>query len=203
MSFARLQRFTEEMYERKYNQLTPQQQENHPSQIPLRYCYPLSKRFDLKSVKPTETEKNRNQCATRQTIIDFFKFTFTVEMSEGVPDDLIFNADECSAEVGIPNKVLVPPSAKRGSYENEFSNNHHIISMVTLNAAGDQITPYLILPLKNLPRNIAPMVAKQQLNVGGSENGYITDENFIEWSNCFIEYVKTLKSERNYPPDQR
>ena len=47
MSFARLQRFTEEMYERKYNQLTPQQQENHPSQIPLRCSYPLSKRFDL------------------------------------------------------------------------------------------------------------------------------------------------------------
>ena len=41
--------------------------------------------------------------------------------------------------------------------------------MVVLNSAGDAIPPYLILPLKYLPRNVAPMVARNQLNVSGSE----------------------------------
>lgn len=61
----------------------------------MNHCYPLSKGFDLNSIKPTSTEKDRNECATRQTIIDFFEYTFTLEMAEGVPDDLTFNADEC------------------------------------------------------------------------------------------------------------
>lgn len=203
LSFSRLQTFCEELYDKKYSQLTPHQQENRPFQIPMNHCYPLSKRFDLKSIKPTTTEKDRNEYATRQTIIDFFEYTFTLEMAEGVPDDLTFNADECSADVGIPTKVLVPPGAKRGPYENKFADNLHITAMVALNAAGDAIPPYLILPLKYLPRNVAPMVARNQLNVGGSENGYMTDENFANWAIWFIEFVNDLKKQRKYSSNQR
>lgn len=89
--------------------------------------------------------------------------------------------DKCLADVGCPTKVLVPPGTKRRTYENRFSNNLHIASMVAINAADDYITPNLILPLKYLPRNIAPIASKNQINVGCGENGYIYDENFDKW----------------------
>lgn len=105
------------------------------------------------------------------TIIElaFDKFLAEEVLLVVVVLDKFVQTNECSADVGIPTKVLVPPGAKRGPYENKFADNLHITAMVALNAAGDAIPPYLILPLKYLPRNVAPMVARNQLNVSGSE----------------------------------
>lgn len=92
--------------------------------------------------------------------------TYTQEMAEGVPEDLVFNADEIFAEVGMPTKVLVPPNEKRGPYINEFDQNSHITAMVTINSAGDMFPPFLILPLMYLPKNLSPMVLRCQMNIG-------------------------------------
>ena len=120
-----------------------------------------------------------------------------------MPEDLVFNADETSAEVGMPIKVLVLQSSKRGFFENEFKKNIHITAMVAINAAGNEITPYLILPLKYLPRNITHLIARSKLNVGGSSNDEMTEENCEEWSIWFIQYVINLKKQRNCKYDQR
>ena len=125
-------------------------------------------------------EKERNECATTQTVIDLFTNTFTEKVAEGVPEDLFFNADEMFSEVGVPTKVLVPPNEKRGTRVNDFSDNSHITAMVTINCAGDMFPPFLILPLVYLPRNISPMVVRGQMNVGRFQNGYMTDETFSD-----------------------
>ena len=51
--------------------------------------------------------------------------TYTQEMAEGVPDDLVFNADEIFAEVGVPTKVLIPPNEKN-EIRMSFSNLAHL-----------------------------------------------------------------------------
>ena len=75
--------------------------------------------------------------------------------------------------------------------------------MVTINAAGDALAPYLLLPLKYLPRDIATFVVRGRINVGGSSNGYMQDQNFEEWSNWFIQMVIQLRKDRGYPTNQR
>lgn len=47
------------------------------------------------------------------------------------------------------------------------------------------------------------MVVRGQMNVGGSQNGYMTDETFSDWAEWFIEMVKELKQQRNYAPEPR
>lgn len=112
-------------------------------------------------------DKDRNECSTSQTVIDFFNNTFTEKVAEGVPEDLFFNADEMSADIGQPRKVLIPPNEKRGTRVNEFSEISHVTAMVTINVAREMFPPFLILPLAYLPRNISPMIIRGQMNIGG------------------------------------
>lgn len=88
-------------------------------------------------------------------------------MAEGVPDDLVFNADEIFAEVGVPAKVLVPSNEKIEPYINDFDQNSHVTAMVTINAAGDMFPLFMILPLMYLQKNLSPMVLRRQMNIGG------------------------------------
>ena len=203
MRYKTLQSSLEKEYAKKLAKLTPEQQENFPLQLPSDYCYTTKKRFKLNTATPTVAEKDRNQCSTTQTITDFYNQTFTESICENVPDDLTFNADETHAEIGIAEKVLKPPGAKRPSLENEFSKNPHITAMVTLNAAGDSFPPYLLMPLKYLPRDVATFVVRDRIIIGGSSNGYMQDENFAAWADWFIQKVVDIRSDRGYAPDRK
>ena len=166
MQMRQLQKTAEQIYTREYSKLTPKQQEKARDNLPNGYCYSLAKRFDLTRVKPTVVGKERSEGATTQTIIDFFNITFTEQIAQDVPEDLIFNADETHAEVGTPEKVLVPDGIKAATCSNNFEKNQHVTAMVTINAAGDLFQPYLLLPLAYLPRNIAPFCHKRTNDCG-------------------------------------
>ena len=203
MTYTQLQNSLEENYSKKLEKLTPQQRKNYPQYLPTDYCYTTKKRFKLNTAKPTVAEKDRNICSTTQTITDFYNLTFTETLSEGVPPDLTFNADETHAEVKIAEKVLVPHGAKRAAVENEFSKTPHITAMVTLNAAGDQFPPYLLVPLKYLPRDLATLVLRDRIVIGGSTNGYMEDDNFASWTEWFIQRVNELRKARQYAPNRK
>ena len=112
---------------------------------------------------PIQTGKERNECVTSQTIHDFYYYTYTSEIVQGVPQNLVFKADEISTEVGIPDKVLVPSGTKVASVERKFDKNLHVTALVTLNASSDSIPLFLLLLLKYLPINITPHVSRGQM----------------------------------------
>ena len=203
MTYKQLQNSAQSIYKRELLKLTPDQQEKKPATLPPGYCYTLAKRFEIHATKPIIGEKDRNKAATTQTIQDFFNHTYTSKMAEGVPEDMIFNADETHAEIGNPEKVLVPEGAKGATSTNPFDKNLHITAMVPLNAAGDSIPPFIILPLKYLPKNMIPFIARNQVLIGGTSNGYMTDDAFEHWSKWFIQYIIDLRAERSYAKDQR
>ena len=171
MDYRGLQKQCEDIYTANFSKFSEKTREKKPSQLRPKYCYSCAERFNFKPVTPTTMDKDRNECSTSQTVIDFFNNTFTEKVAEGVPEDLSFNADEMSADIGQPRKVLIPPNEKRGTRVNEFSENSHVTAMVTINVAGEMFPPFLILPLAYLPRNISPMVIRGQMNIGGPKMG--------------------------------
>ena len=45
-------------------------------------------------------------------------------MIQGVPPQLVLNADETSVEVSLPKKVLIPDGKKEGKSIDKFQNHH-------------------------------------------------------------------------------
>ena len=132
MSYKSMQRQLEENYNKRLARSTTKHREKLPNKLRPDYCYTTKKRFKLDTVKPAQAEKDRNECATTQTIKDFYTNTFIEDILEHIPDDITCNADDTHAEVGIPDKVLVPPESKRPSVENEFDKSQHVTAMVTI-----------------------------------------------------------------------
>ena len=203
MHYGKLQDILQNMYSTIYNGFSEKTKEKRPKDLPKKYCYSAAKRLNLNTQKPKIMEYKRIEHATSQTIIDFFIHTYTKEFSLGIHDDLCFNADETHAEIKPPTKVILPDGIEQGVMCDKFTTNSHITAMITINAAGDQIPPYLLLPKVLLPKTCITFVQKKYLNIGGSPNGWMNDENFVEWGKWFIAFVIELRKERGYPPDQR
>ena len=111
-----------------------------------KYVYNVKKHLDFKAIKPTIVDKSRIKCSTSATIEHFFNNILTEELLNGIPSNLIFNADETHVEVGTPSKVIVSSNSTSGVRENKFENTSHITAMITINAAGDDFEIYVLIP---------------------------------------------------------
>ena len=183
--------------------MTPEQREKYPENLRKNFKYEVASRLKLNVKTPIAAEKSRNDCATTGTIEYFFDNTYSDEMFQGVPKQLCFNADETSVEISLPRKIIIPQGEKEGRKIEKFNISCHISAMVTLNANGDDFAPYIIVPLKNLPKDLAPLIAGGKINIGGSPNGWMNDECFSNWSKTFIQRVKEIRKMYNFDLSQK
>ena len=75
--------------------------------------------------------------------------------------------------------------------------------MITINAVGDDFEPYIIAPLINLPKEELDLVRRKKVIIGGSQNGWMTDETFQSWAKWLILKVISIREQRNYQPSQK
>ena len=190
-------------YAKRISSMSSEAREKYPSTFRKNYVYEVSRRFQLNTKEPIQLDKDRNECATSETVEYFFEHVFTKELCEGVPPQLFLNADETSIEVGLPRKIIIPKGEKQGWKVDNFDKASHITAMITINAAGDDFAPYVIAPLKRLPKDLTQFVAGGKINIGGSPNGWINDECFTEWSNWLITRVKEIRETYGFDPTKR
>ena len=163
----------------------------------------MDSKLQFNTAAPTPAEKDRNECSTSATVHYFFENTFTREFCEGVPPELFLNADETSVEVGLPRKIILPAGETQGRKVDKFATSSHITSMITINATGDDFTPYVIAPLKRMPKDIEALVASGKITFGGSPNGWMNDECFENWSEWLIKRVQRIREVYGHAHDQR
>ena len=135
----------ENHYTKKLAAMTPKKREKYPPSLRKNYVYEMGSKLQFNTAAPTPAEKDRNECSTSATVHYFFENTFTREFCEGVPPELFLNADETSVEVGLPRKIILPAGETLGRKVDKFATSSHIASMITINATGDDFTPYVIL----------------------------------------------------------
>ena len=193
----------EKHYYEKLSTIIPEKREKYPPNLRKNYVYEIGKKYDFNTKIPTPAEKDRNECSTTETVHYFFENTFTEEFVEGVPPELFLNVDETSVEVGLPRKIILPPGESRATKVDKFNFSSHITAMVTINATGDDFTPYVITPLKRMPKDLTKLVASKKINIGGSTNGWMDDECFAEWTSWLITRVAEIRQLYNYAPDTR
>lgn len=62
--------------------------------------------------------------------------------------------------------------------------------LACVTADGQRVPRYLIFPLKHLPTTRDSRVKNKQLDVGGQAQGWVTKENFKEYSKILVDFVK-------------
>ena len=198
-----VRRIMEKQYITKIRRMSDEAREKCPLHLRKNYVYEVSKQYNFNTKTPTLAEKERNVCSTTATVNSFFENTFTEKFCEGVPPQLFLNADETSIEIGLPRKVIIPPNEKTGRKIDEFISASHISAMITLNVTGDDFAPFILAPLKHLPKDITSLVLGGKVTVGGSQNGWMTDECFEKWAEWLIRRVAELRASYNFDADQR
>ena len=193
----------EDHYAKKLASMTSEASEKYPPTLRKNYVYEIGKKYEFNTKTPLPAEQNRNECSTTGTVHYFFENTFTREFCEGVPPELFLNADETSVEVGLPRKVILPPGAKDGRKVDKFAAASHITAMITINATGDDFTPYVIVPLKRAPKDVSTLVASGKITLGGSPNGWMDDECFENWAIWFVDCVFEIREAYGHDRTQR
>lgn len=202
-NYTQLRKLIDIDYRNQIDQMTPDAREKYPTNLRKNYVYELSRQLQLNTKKPTLEEKDRNKFSTTETVKDFFNLTYTDEMIQGVPPQLILNADETSVEVSLPKKVLIPDGEEEGKSIDKFSKSSHISAMITINANGDDFQPYVLVPLKYAPKDLLTAIAAGKITIGGSPNGWMNDICFEEWSKWLIQKVQNLRKTYNYDAEQK
>lgn len=60
-----------------------------------------------------------------------------------------------------------------------------------------------MVPLKNLPKVLTPLVVGQKIDIGWSPNGWIDDKCFINWAKKFIIRVNEIRKLYNFDQHQK
>lgn len=201
--YERLREIVDADYRSKIDQMEPEAREKFPKNLRKNYIYELSRQLKLNPKKPVIEEKDRNKCSTTETVHDFFEYTYTEEMIQDVPPQLILNADETSVEVSLPKKVLVPDKKQDAKSIDKFSISSHISAMITINATGDDFPPYVLIPLKNIPKDLLSSVASGKITIGGSPNGWMNDDCFEEWAKWLIQKVVNIRETYHFDKNRK
>lgn len=202
-NYTRLREIVDNDYRNRIDEMEPEAREKFPKNLRKNYIYELSRQINLNPKKPVLEEKDRNKCSTSETVHDFFEYTYTEEMIQDVPPQLVLNSDETSVEVSLPKKVLVPEKKQEGKSIDKFSISSHISAMVTINASGDDFPPYVLVPLKNVPKDLLTFVASGKITIGGSPNGWMNDDCFEEWAKWLIQKVANIRETYNFDKNRK
>lgn len=201
--YSDVSNYIEDSYRAKLNRITLQCREKYPQNLRKNYKHEVARLLKLNVKTPQINEKLRNDCVTTETIHYFFDNTYNEKMCTGVPPQLCFNADETSVEVGDPKKIIIPAEEKEGRKINKFKASSHISALIVINAVGDDINHFVIVPLKNLPRDLTPLVVGQKINIVGSQNGWIDDNCFFNWAKKIVIRVNEIREIYNFDKHQK
>lgn len=114
-----------------------------------------------------------------------------------VPPSLIFNMDETMIE-SRPSRsyVWVPREYEAVKKHAELNGSLHITLVFCISASGGHVKPLAILPMKNFPGSLAPLI--DAFHWCGQDNGWMIEELFQEWViDIFIPHVKSVRSSLN------
>lgn len=167
---ARIRDIVDADYRGHYVQMKPEACEKFSKNLRKNYIYELSRHLELNQKKPVIEEKDRNKCSTTETVHGFSEYTYIEKMIQDVPPQLILNVDETSVEVSLQKKVLVLDKKQEGRSIDKFSISPHISAMITINVAGDDFPPYVLIPLKSIPKDLLSSVVPGKITIGVSPN---------------------------------
>lgn len=54
--------------------------------------------------------------------------------------------------------------------------------MITINSVGDDFPPYVLIPLKSIPKDLLSSAASGKITIGVSPIGSMNDDCFEEWA---------------------
>ena len=75
----------------------------------------------------------------------------------------------------------------------------HVTMLACVTVDGSKLPPFLIFPLKTLPKSLDERIKKNQLYVGGQDNGCITMQNFKEYAKVLVDWVKSHRQFHKLP----
>jgi len=155
----------------------------------MEWVVDFMKRNGLSNRNNHSLEKERSQNANVKIITEWFRNVYTEDEAKKYKSYMIGNLDETML-VARNNLVCVVKRGSRFAITQEDDIAEHVTMLACVTADGQKVPPYLIFPLKTLPTTLDSRVKNKQLYVGGQAQGWITKENFKEYTKVLIEFVK-------------
>lgn len=115
-------------------------------------------------------------------------------MLQGLVHDnpyLIYNVDETSVCSNRKGKLVVPEG--KNPFVSEEQMFGHMTAVLSCNAAGEALDPFLILPtLMNLPSELVEL--QSQCVFATSPSGWMTSHIFLIWTLFFVSEVNQRRN---------
>ena len=158
------------------------------------YSYHFVKRNE-KIIKPASMvriDPNKKKC-TRKKVEKFFNnLSFLSENKEYLPE-MIWNFDETMVRWNSKRCKVLVPSYKKNGLKKEKKPLFHITLGIFINASGDHCKPFIILPLKNIPKNISRQTI-ELFSWSGQNNGWINEQIFKESiEKIFLRKIREIR----------
>ena len=147
--------------------------------------------FSLKT--SVEIERGRLTCVYSHNLMAFL--SFVGNLTKEVPPELVFNCDETMMSSKRLFKALTVTDR---AVTEQALNFQHMTAMITINAVGSRVPPFIILPrLCTLPSSIAKYYP--QCWFASSSNGWMTRWLFTCYIVNFVHWLSHYR--RHLPPD--
>ena len=152
----------------------------------------LQHSFTLKTV--VEIDRNRYNAGYKEDIKNWLS-RISARVFH-IPPELVFNADETMIS---GKRVYKGITYSERAISQERMSFAHMTAMITINAAGLKVPPYIILSgLMNLPSSLESF--KSHAWFGSSANGWMTKKIFLAWCVNFANWMTHFRSQ--LPPDK-
>ena len=141
----------------------------------------LQHSFTLKNVQ--ELDRNRYKAGYEDDLKDWLLKIAQKVLQ--VPPELIFNSDETMISGKRVYKGITDGNRAIAQENMVFA---HMTAMITINAAGIKVPPYIILSgLMNFPNSLQCFNSLSWF--GSSANGWMTKNLFLSWSINFVHWL--------------
>ena len=147
--------------------------------------------FTLKS--SVEIERGRLTTIYSQNLISFL--TFLGNLTRDVPPQLLFNCDETMMS---SKRLYKAVTVTDRAVTEEPITFQHMTAMVTINAVGSRVPPFIILPnLRTLPASLSKYYPECWF--ASSSNGWMTRSLFTTYVVNFVHWLSHYR--RQLPPE--
>ncbi len=156
------------------------------------------KRNELKKLASTNMEKNRLEMGTTGNIKYWFEEIYSKIDLNKFDFRMIGNCDE-SMLTSKSRLICIVKRNSRFAIISEDENNEHITIMTTCTANGDYMPLLMIIPLKNLPKELDQLVKAGKIEVTCQESGWIDKVTFSNWSKSFVKWIVQRRKNFSLP----
>lgn len=148
----------------------------------------FAEKYGFSIKRAVEIERDRLRSVHLENLKQFL--SWIAPMITGVHPENMFNADETMLS---SKKIYKAVTKRRLAVTPQSVPYQHVTAMVTINAVGAQIPPFLILPgLKNLPESLQPFTSRVWF--GSSGNGWMTKDLFLCWAINFANWLTCYRA---------